>query len=244
MEKMRQWSILTGVAVVAVFALGWFLLVSPQRSHAASLRSQAASQQSANATLQAQVSQLEQQKKDLPAQQRVLAQIATKIPSNPELPALIRQLSAAAQGAGVDLVSMAPSPPALVTSVASTSAATLTGTTASGTTPAAHAKASPLAQIPLSIQVQGSYFNLESFFAAAEKLSRAMLVTQFSMTPAGGAGSGSAPASGSSTGASTGAQHALPPGTLSATLSAVVFESPEVATSTHVSPIAPVAPAK
>ena len=44
MNKMRQWSILAGVGVLAVFGAGWFLLVSPQRAHATDLRAQAATQ--------------------------------------------------------------------------------------------------------------------------------------------------------------------------------------------------------
>lgn len=231
MEKMRQWSILTAVGVVAVLALGWFLLVSPQRSHAADLRTQAASQQSANATLQSQVNQLEQQKKGLPAQQRLLDQIATKIPGDPQLPALIRQLSAAAQGANVDLVSLSPGAPALATATSAPAASSLTAGAAS------HASAaSTLAQIPVTLQVTGSYFNVESFFAAVEKLKRAMLVTGFALTPGGGTSS-----AGSSSGGSASAQV---PGTLTGQITAMVFESPTATAPTQVTPVAPVAPAK
>src|SRR5437764_14606565 len=134
MEKMRQWSMLTGVAVVVVFAAGWFLAVSPQRHHTADLRAQAASQQSANAQLLSQVDQLKQQKLGLPAQQRLLDQIAAKIPDNPAPPALIRELSSAATAAGVDLVSMAPSPPAAVTSTVG-AAAPATGLAATAAAP-------------------------------------------------------------------------------------------------------------
>src|SRR3954465_8685082 len=148
MNKTRQWTVLTAVACLAILAAGWFLAVKPQRSHAASLRTQTQSVESSNSGLASQVAQLKQQQKDLPAQQKLLSQIATKIPDNPALPALIRQLSAAADGAGADLVSIAPGAPALATARAA--AATTTGTAA----------AAPLAAIPLTIQVQGSYFNL------------------------------------------------------------------------------------
>src|SRR3954447_4596706 len=111
MNKMRQWSMLTAAAVVVVFVAGWFLAVSPQRHHAADLRSQAATQESANTGLRTQVAQLEQQKQGLPAQQRLLAKFATKIPDNPELPTLIRQLTAAAEQAGADPTSVAPATP-------------------------------------------------------------------------------------------------------------------------------------
>src|SRR3954467_692144 len=150
MTKTRQWATLTAVACLAILAAGWFVAVKPQRSHAASLRSQAASVESSNNGLRSQVSQLRQQQKGLPAQQKVLSQIATKIPDNPALPSLIRQLSAAADGAGVNLVSLAPSAPVIA---AAAPAAVTTGTGASGTTATSHAAVSPLASIPITLQV-------------------------------------------------------------------------------------------
>src|SRR3954465_14722658 len=156
MNKTRQWSMLTAVACLAILAAGWFLVVKPQRSHAASLRTQTSSVQTSNGQLQSQVNQLKQQQKDLPAQQKRLSQIATKIPDNPALPALIRQLSAAADGAGVTLVSLAPGPPPLATAPA---AAATTSSAASASSAASTAAPSPLATIPLAVQVQGTYFN-------------------------------------------------------------------------------------
>src|SRR3954471_10072321 len=200
MNKTRQWSMLTAVACLAILAAGWFLVVKPQRSHAASLRTQTASVKTSNGQLQSQVNQLKQQQKDLPAQQKLLAQIATKIPDNPALPALIRQLSSAAEGAGVDLVSLSPGAPVV---------ATATGTAA----------ASPLASVPLTVQVHGSYFNVVQFFSAVENLNRAMLVTGFSLAP------GADPAAAAPTSSTTS-------NGLNASITAQVFESPQVAAAT------------
>jgi type IV pilus assembly protein PilO len=233
MNKMRQWSILAGVGVLTVFVAGWFLLVSPQRTHAADLRTQATTQQQANSSLQAQVSQLQQQKNGLPAQQRLLDQIAAKVPNSPALPVLIRQLTSAARGAGVELVSLAPSTPAPVT--------------ATGTTPvtpgAAAAGPAPLAQIPLTIQVQGSYFNIESFFREVEHLSRAMMVTEFTLNPVDNAGGGSAVTGGDAAASGGGGGGKLPPGTLNGQLKAIVFESPTVS-APQATTVAPPATAK
>jgi type IV pilus assembly protein PilO len=211
MEKMRQWSILTAVGVFAVLAAGWFLLVSPQRSHATELQSQAASQETANDGLRARVAQLEAQKKGLPAQQRLLDEIAAKIPASPELPALIRQLSTAAEAAGVDLVTLAPAAPAAVTAsggTTTTQTATSTGSTAPG------ASTGTLLQIPVSVTVQGTYFNLTSFFRNVEKMDRGTIVPGWKISPAEASG----PEAG------TGAQ--APTDELTATLSTIVFESP------------------
>jgi len=231
MNKTRQWSMLTAVACLAILAAGFFLVVKPQRSHASSLRSQAQSVQSSNQQLQSQVSQLRQQQKDLPAQQKLLSQIATKVPDNPALPALIRQLSAAADGAGVDLVSLAPAVPTMATTApaGTVAATTATTSTASSATTAHSAAASPLAVIALAVQVKGTYFNLEQFFSAVEGLNRAMLVTGFSLS--GQAANGAAPAAAGTSGSGAKVD---PPGTLTAQITAQVFESPQLAAASPV----------
>jgi type IV pilus assembly protein PilO len=223
MEKMRQWSILTAVTVAVVLALGWVALISPQHSRASSLRTQAADSDQANSKLLAQIGQYQQQQKNLPAEEKIIDGVNTKVPDNPALPSLIRQLSAAATGAGVDLSSLSPSTPTLVSA-------------ASGRLPsvgaASHGVAGGvLAQIPVTIQVQGSYFNVESFLSAIENLSRAMMVTSFSLAP-----DGSAAPAGSTAGTPTGVK-VVPPGTLSASIQAVVYLSPSLAPAS--SPVTP-----
>lgn len=210
MSKLRQWGLLTGVAVLVVLVAGWFLLVSPQRSHAANLRAQAAAQQTTNDQLAATVALRSAQQRGLPTQQALLAELAEKIPNNPALPSLIRELSAAADNAGVELVSIAPQQPQLLTpATGGTPGSTGGGGAATGATPAA----GTLAEIGLTIQVSGSYFNIEQFFSNAENLTRSMLVTGFTLAPSA-TGSSSSTASASSDGA---------PDTLMAQISARVF---------------------
>jgi len=230
MDKMRQWTLLTVVGIVAVLGAGWFFAVSPQRHHAADLRSQAAAKESANAQLRQRVAQLEQQKEGLPAQQRRLNEIATKVPDNPALPALIRQLSAAATGAGVDLVSLSPAQP---TAMAPTASTAVTTTSTTSTAPAA--AASSVMQIPVIIIVRGSYYNIESFFDAVEKLPRAVLIPGWQMTVAQGGTVSSG--GGSSSGGSAGSTPSLPNGTLQGQINAMVFESPQVAGASSSAPL-------
>lgn len=225
MEKMKQWTMLTALGVVGIMAAGWFLLVSPQKSHAKDLQTQAAAQQASTAQVQSKVNQLKQQQKDEPAQQAKLNKIATQIPDNPELPVLIRELSSAAHDAGVSLVSMSPSQPSTV---------------AAPTTPgyAASSTAAPLAQIPITIQVTGSYFNVESFFRSLEHLDRAMLVSGFTVNPGDSGASAN-----TTTGATSGGSDAVAaaPNALTAQISAVVFESPTVAPPAGATATAPAA---
>jgi Tfp pilus assembly protein PilO len=111
MDKLRQLSLLTAVAVVAVVAGGWFLLVSPQRSKVSDLHAQAAEQKDKNATLSTEIARLKAEAKDLPAEQARLAAIAEQLPPNPAMPALIGDLARAAKKSGVDLQIIAPQAP-------------------------------------------------------------------------------------------------------------------------------------
>jgi Tfp pilus assembly protein PilO len=243
MNKMRQWSMLTGLVVVVVFAAGWYLAVSPQRHHAAELRSQSATQQAANAQLLGEINQLKQQKQGLPAQQRLLDRIAAQVPDNPALPALIRDLSTAANAAGVDLESMAPATPAPVapTATAGSVAPSTAAAGAASSTTAGATGSLPLDQISIVLKVKGSYYNVESFFAAVEKMKRAMRVTQWTIAPATSAGT---PAAAASVSGSADTAKQLPPDTMEASLTALVYESPQLAQPTQVAPVAAAATSK
>jgi type IV pilus assembly protein PilO len=198
MEKMRQWTILTALGVIGVMAAGWFLMISPQRSHASQLRSEAASVENSTNGLMTQISQLKEQQKGETAQQKRLAEIAQLIPDNPQLPALIRQLSAAAHQAGVSLDSMAPSSPSPVAAAVGAVGAT-----------------APLSQIPVVISVTGSYFNIESFMRKLEHLDRAFKTTGLTIGPNNGD---------TATAGNAGAA----PNALTGQIQATVYESPSV----------------
>jgi Tfp pilus assembly protein PilO len=141
MDKLRQLSLLTAVAVVAVVAGGWFLLVSPQRSKVSDLHAQAAEQKDKNATLSTEIARLEAESKDLPAEQARLAAIAEQLPPNPAMPALIGDLARAAKKSGVDLQIIAPAAPVAYTTSStntlvgpqSTASAAASGTSSSST---------------------------------------------------------------------------------------------------------------
>jgi Tfp pilus assembly protein PilO len=245
MTKIRQWSILTVVAVLVVFAAGWFLLVKPQHAKSASLRSQAATQQESNQLLLTQIASLQVEQKSLPQQQQALQKFTTQVPNDASEPTIIRQLTAAAAGAGVDLVSMTPGTAAAVVSATVATAPVPAATPTAGattTTPAAGATSlvpsaattGQLVQLPITIGVTGSFPNVESFFQSLEKLPRALMVTSWSMCPDATETGAAAPTGGGATCTvpATPSNKTLPTGTLGATLSAVVFYAPPVATAT------------
>jgi Tfp pilus assembly protein PilO len=201
MTDTRKWSAVAAVLVVAIFAAGWFLLISPKRGDAATLRDTAAAKAQANGKLEEQIKMLQQQQQDLPTQQATLAALRTKIPTNPALPALIRDLTVAGQKAGVSLDSMAPSPPVAVVSAAAAPAVTSSSNSTEGdstssatdstsSTPKSKAPehaAAPteaLFQVPLTLNVTGSYFELEQFISKLENIQRSFLVSGFTIADA------------------------------------------------------------
>jgi type IV pilus assembly protein PilO len=243
MDKMKQWALLTVVAILAVAVGGWFVLISPQRSHASEFKTQTASQESTNTELRNTIAGLQSQHKGLPQVQAQLAKLGVQLPSNPALPALIRALSSAAESAGVDLVSLAPQPPTAVqattpaptkpsssqaAAVASaTSSAPAASSSTSTTTAAAGAEqGASLESVGISVVVNGGYFQVEQFVSNLEAMTRPFLTTSIMMAPqapqaaaaTSTAGAATTTASTSTTGASAGYD-----GHVQATISGQVF---------------------
>jgi type IV pilus assembly protein PilO len=179
MTDTRKWSAAAVVLIAAIVAAGWFLLVSPKRTEATELKAQTATQESANVALQQKLEELKAQQADLPKQRARLAEITTKIPTNPALPSLVRDLTAAGRKIGVSIDSMAPSAPVAV-------AAAAPGTVAAAPAPAATTTgpSETLLQVPLTLRITGSYFELEQYLNKLESLKRSFLVTGFSLTDA------------------------------------------------------------
>jgi Tfp pilus assembly protein PilO len=194
MDKLKQWVALTVVGCLAILAAGWFLLVSPKRSEAADVRTQAASQVSANRSLETQLEVLKAQAAELPKEQAKLAAVAAKVPDNPNLPGLVRALIEASNSSGIELISITPGEPVLVAPPAAAApAAPAAGQQAPPAPGAPAAPAAPgatpvgpagqLASIDVSIEVHGDYFEAQQFVAALEELSRALRVTNLAVVP-------------------------------------------------------------
>jgi Tfp pilus assembly protein PilO len=175
MSKTRQWTVGAALAIALILVAGFMLLVQPQRSEAAALKEQTASQEQAALTLQSKVAQLKAQQKDLPRQQARLAEIQTRLPETPALPSLIRSLSVAADTAGAELVTLAPSAPIDLSGGGAAPGGAPAGSVQPGAAQAAGNAA--LKEIPLRIEVTGSYAALTQFLTQVEGLQRSMLVT-------------------------------------------------------------------
>jgi type IV pilus assembly protein PilO len=188
MTDTRKWSAIAAVLVVAIFAAGWFLLISPKRSDAAALRTTAASKASANAQLEDQIKMLQEQQKDLPQQQATLAGLRNRIPNNPALPSLVRDLTEAGRKAGISIDSMTPSVPVAAVAAAPVAPVADSTTDSGSTGTKTKTKAAPAApsqtlfQIPMTVNVTGSYFELEQFVSRLENVKRSFLISGFTLS--------------------------------------------------------------
>jgi Tfp pilus assembly protein PilO len=207
MTQTRRWVLGTGLAVVLLLAAGWFLLVAPQRSEAAALAEQAQAQRDANDQLQLKIQQLTAQAADLAAEEERLAELRVKVPETPELPPLVRLLTAAAAASGADLRALAPGEPTLLVDPAAApvappadsggtaAAAGPAAAPAAGAAPAqaaapgavsapaaASAATGSLHFLPLTVTTQGTYSQLVAFLDAVEELDRSLLVTGLTLS--------------------------------------------------------------
>jgi Tfp pilus assembly protein PilO len=167
----QRWML--GAALVSVLLLmaGWFLLVTPQRSSAEQIRTDAEAQAAANVRAEAEIASLKAQYKDLPSLQKEEAQIRSRIPETPNMPALLRTLSTNAKTAGVTLVSVSPSNPVPMNQ---------SGTNGGG----GLSDPGQVSQIPVVIQVTGPFANMQLFLNSIEQMKRSMLVVSLDITRA------------------------------------------------------------
>lgn len=189
MSKINQWVALGVLAVLAVMAGGWFLLVAPSRSEAEALRVQADEQAVANDRVRTQLQVLQAQADALPEQRARLAEVAARIPETPQLPALIRALTDAAEDGDVEFVSLVPGTP---TPLAAPAPIAVTGSEEEAATPAApptttataaSSTAGSLHAIPVTLNVVGGYYQVERYVAALEDLPRALRITGLTLAP-------------------------------------------------------------
>ena len=187
MDKTKQTIAIAVVAVLAVVAGGWFLLVSPQRANVASLNQQATAQEQQNASLQTKISALKAELVSLPEAKAQLEAVARRLPPDLAEVSLIQTLTKAAADANVDLQIITPgSPVAVAAPVVATVAPTTTASAAAGgaavPAPVPAASAGSLYSVPIALTVAGDYFDLEMFVHNLEGMQRALLVSSLAIT--------------------------------------------------------------
>lgn len=187
-SKMQAW--VAGAVVVSLLltVAAWFLLISPQRAEAASVRDQTASVVDSNARLELQIAELKSEFADLPQRQAELAVVKKALPETVQLPTLVRDLDALATSSGVTLMTLTPAAAVPVVSAAPAAVAVPDPAAAGAEAPAAPeaadaaavpaASADTLTSTPISIVLVGNFYDTEVFLRGLQtEFARDFLVT-------------------------------------------------------------------
>jgi Tfp pilus assembly protein PilO len=173
-NRTTRWSLGAALLCVLLLALSWFMLISPRRADADSIRGQAAQADLQASQLQVKIAQLKSEFADLPKQRAELATIKAQLPPTADIPAFVRTLQSLAAQTGVSLDALSPGTPAVV------SATSAAGTAASGT-----AGAGSLVSIPVGLTISGDYFEAALFLKNLQtKTQRSYLISSLALTPA------------------------------------------------------------
>ena len=156
---MTRRYVLTAIAAVLIVAVFFLFLLSPKLKDISEVREQIETAQNESETLRNRLRQLQTAQRDEPTTRARLAVFDRLLPPTPELPSLIRQLQTAATASGIDLRSIAPSPPGA-----------LTGRTG-------------VQVVSVTIQVVGGFFRLQSLLTRLEELERVVEVTSIAISP-------------------------------------------------------------
>jgi len=260
-DDARLWLAGGVVAAVLGVAFGWLVLIGPQISQAAALRSQAADQQASNTLLQARVGALRTLSAQLPALVTALGSARAQVPITSALSTFTDQLGRQATQSKVTVTSVAvapavaaadPTPAAGAASAAGAAGAASAGT-ASGTGAGAGANAgagagsSPgaaggataggpagkLFAIPVTVITTGSLAQQRAFLTAVRAGPRASVVTATRLGPGSTAAgaAGAAGAGGAAAGASAGSAGSIER-TSEMTTQLTVFVAPQTPAAT------------
>jgi Tfp pilus assembly protein PilO len=162
----RRGPIIAAAILAVVVLVAVFFLVLPKMSQVSKTREEIDAAKTQESALRAELASLKEAQANAPVVKAQIAQLSNQVPPTADLPALIRLLTAAADGSAVDFFTVAPGSPQL-------------DPTGSFST------------IATSISVTGGYFALDQFLFRLESLPRAAKVTSVSITPGGAAPIGS-----------------------------------------------------
>jgi Tfp pilus assembly protein PilO len=162
----RRLLIPLGIGVVVVIL--WFVaLWGPQSSALSAARKRKNDALQQGATLRDQLTRLQQARRDQPLKQSQLETLRVAIPDDPNLAQFILDANDAASKAGIDFLSITPTPPTAA------GAATTPTTVAGGTAAAGGAAPVP---IKIAMTATGGYFQVLDFINRLNSLPRLVVV--------------------------------------------------------------------
>jgi Tfp pilus assembly protein PilO len=166
-------------AAVAVIVLWYFVFWSPRSKALDQARGRRQAAQQQETQLRAEITRLRGAQNQEPAKRARLEALRTAIPDDPKLAQFILDTNDAANRAGIDFISVAPQLPAAPAGAAGAATTPATPAGGGGATTTNAAGARP-AEIKLSLQIKGGYFQVLDFLNRLDDLSR--LVVNDSLT--------------------------------------------------------------
>jgi len=157
---MNRRYLAAGAIVVVVVLLAFLVVVKPKSAEVGSVHKDVVKAQGETESLQLRLRELQALAADQQQTQTELVALDQALPSTPDLVGLIRQLQSAATISGIDLTSIAPSPPGDL------------------------ANATGVQTINVNLQVNGGFFRMETFLTRLEStLKRVIEVQSLAMSP-------------------------------------------------------------
>ena len=168
----RRALIVALVAAVLLVAVWYVALWSPRSNDLSEARDRSEQAELRNRDLETRIARLQADQRREPELRAAAERLRTAIPDQPNLAQFILDANDAAVRAGIDFISIAPAPP--VAPAAATTCTTAPGTPAVvGQRPA---------EISLSLQVQGGYFQVIDFLNRLNDLPRIVVLDGLNLT--------------------------------------------------------------
>lgn len=185
----RLWLVGGAVAAFVMVLIGYFLLISPQRTETQNVKSQVADQQIQTAALQQRIDTLTAQSKDLPLYKSQLAALQLALPSSSGLPDLLRTLQALGNETLAQVSSLTVGPPTEVSAAAGAVAPAPAEVTTSEAPTSSAETAAPIVptssgiySLSITAQVEGSTSQLGEFLDQLQSVQpRAVLITAITL---------------------------------------------------------------
>lgn len=166
------------LVAVLVLVLWYMVLWSPANDDLQEANDRQAQAEDEASRLRSEIQRLRAAQQNEPAQRARLEALRAGIPDDPSLAQFILDTNDAAVRAGIEFISVAPTPPAPAGTAGA--AAATTATTAVGTTPGA--TATPPAEIRINLQIQGGYFQALDFLNRLDLMPRIVVTDNLAVT--------------------------------------------------------------
>lgn len=166
--------LLGSLGLVLLAGLGWLLLLSPQISALAEVRTEVETTRTQNDALRHLLVVLQGQQRDLTDTRATATALATKFPPTAAQPELFRSVTAAAATAGI--------PAERITTLTPTAPLLRSGGPVGGAQLPGKAPAADVAAQSVSMTIEGSYQQMLQLIANLERMPRAYLITSLTLS--------------------------------------------------------------